>query len=35
VRHFKAKRIDNRLRISIGTDEECQALVSALKALVG
>jgi histidinol-phosphate aminotransferase len=35
VRHFKAKRIDNHLRISIGTDEECQALVSALKSLVG
>jgi histidinol-phosphate aminotransferase len=35
VRHFKAKRIDNHLRISIGTDEECQALVDALKTLVG
>lgn len=35
VRHFKTKRIDNYLRISIGTDEECEALVAALKSLVG
>jgi histidinol-phosphate aminotransferase len=35
VRHFKTERIDNYLRISIGTDEECQALVTALKSLVG
>ncbi len=35
VRHFKTKRIDNYLRISVGTDEECQALVAALKSIVG
>jgi histidinol-phosphate aminotransferase len=34
VRHFKTKRIDNYLRISIGTDEECQALVAALKSIL-
>lgn len=31
VRHFKKPRIDNYLRISIGTDEQMQALVDALK----
>ncbi|WP_373974725.1 histidinol-phosphate transaminase [Chitinibacter sp. SCUT-21] len=30
VRHFKAPRIEQFLRISIGTDAECAALVSAL-----
>ena len=30
VRHFKQARIDQHLRISIGTEEECQALVDAL-----
>lgn len=30
VRHFKLPRIDQHLRISIGTDAQCQALVSAL-----
>jgi histidinol-phosphate aminotransferase len=35
VRHFNAKRINNHLRISVGTDEECQTLVNALKSLVG
>jgi histidinol-phosphate aminotransferase len=34
VRHFKAPRIDQYLRISIGTDAECAALVEALRALV-
>ena len=34
VRHFKAPRIDQFLRISIGTDEECAALVDALKAIL-
>jgi histidinol-phosphate aminotransferase len=34
VRHFKTKRIDSYLRISIGTDEECQALVTALKSIL-
>jgi len=31
VRHFKAPRIDQHLRISIGTDEECRILVDALR----
>jgi histidinol-phosphate aminotransferase len=35
VRHFKTKRIDNYLRISVGTDDECKALVTALKSIVG
>ena len=30
VRHFKLPRIDQFLRISIGTDAECEALVAAL-----
>lgn len=30
VRYFSKKRIDNRLRITIGTDEEIDALISAL-----
>ena len=34
VRHFKSPRIDNFLRISIGTDDECARLVDALKQLV-
>jgi histidinol-phosphate aminotransferase len=34
VRHFKQARIDQFLRISIGTDEECAALVEALKVIV-
>ena len=34
VRHFKQARIDQFLRISIGTDEECAALIDALKAIV-
>jgi len=34
VRHFAAERIDQFLRISIGTDEECAALVKALRVLV-
>jgi histidinol-phosphate aminotransferase len=32
VRHFSAARIDQFLRISIGTEEECARLVDALKA---
>lgn len=35
VRHFNAPRIDQHLRISIGTDDECETLVEALKAIVG
>lgn len=34
VRHFKSPRIDQFLRISIGTDEECGKLVDALKAIL-
>ncbi|TFW25578.1 histidinol-phosphate transaminase [Duganella callida] len=34
VRHFKAARIDQFLRISIGTDEECASLVAALKHIL-
>jgi len=34
VRHFKQPRIDQFLRISIGTDAECAALVDALKKLL-
>lgn len=35
VRYFAKPRIDNYLRISIGTDEEMEALVSFLKQYVG
>ncbi|MQA41758.1 histidinol-phosphate transaminase [Rugamonas aquatica] len=35
VRHFKQARIDQFLRISIGTDDECAKLVDALKAILG
>ncbi len=34
VRHFKMPRIDQFLRISIGTDAECDALVNTLKELL-
>ncbi len=34
VRHFKLPRIDQHLRITIGTDEECAALVKALVSIV-
>lgn len=34
VRHFKQPRIDQFLRITIGTDEECQALVAALQEIL-
>ncbi len=34
VRHFKAARIDQFLRITIGTDEECAKLVEALKEIL-
>lgn len=34
VRHFKAARIDQFLRITIGTDEECGKLVDALKGIL-
>jgi histidinol-phosphate aminotransferase len=31
VRHFKRPRIDQHLRITIGSDEQCERLVAALK----
>jgi histidinol-phosphate aminotransferase len=34
VRHFRQPRIDQFLRITVGTDAECTALVKALDALV-
>lgn len=34
VRHFKLPRIDQYLRISIGTPQECAALVSALREIL-
>ena len=34
VRYFSKKRIDNRLRITIGTDEEIDALISALRGYI-
>ena len=34
VRYFKSARIDNCLRISVGSDPECDALVSALKNIL-
>jgi histidinol-phosphate aminotransferase len=35
VRHFKAARIDQFMRITIGTDEQCDILVEALKDILG
>ena len=34
VRHFKLPRIDQHLRITIGTDAQCQALIDALKQIL-
>ncbi|WP_293932911.1 histidinol-phosphate transaminase [Iodobacter sp.] len=34
VRHFKQERIDQFLRVSIGTDKECELLVQALHKLL-
>lgn len=34
VRHFKLPRIDNFMRITVGTPEQCQALVSALREIL-
>lgn len=34
VRHFKMPRIDQHLRITIGTDEQCAALIQELKLIV-
>ena len=35
VRHFNQARIDQFLRISVGTPAQCEALVQALKLMVG
>jgi len=35
VRHFAQPRIENFLRITVGTDAQCRALVAALDAIVG
>lgn len=35
VRHFKLPRIDQFLRITIGTDSECAALAGALRDILG
>ncbi len=34
VRHFKLPRVDQHLRISIGTDAQCQTLVNALQEIL-
>lgn len=34
IRHFKQARIDNYLRITVGTQEECVSLIKALKKIV-
>jgi histidinol-phosphate aminotransferase len=34
VRHFNAPRVSQHLRITIGTDDECDTLVAALKGIV-
>ncbi len=35
VRHFKAPRIDQFLRITVGTDAQCEALIAALTEILG
>ena len=35
VRHFKQYRIEQYLRITIGTAEECLALINAIRSIVG
>ena len=35
VRHFNAPLVNQHLRISVGTDDECDTLVEALKVIVG
>lgn len=35
VRHFRLPRIDQFLRITVGTDAECAALTSALREIIG
>jgi histidinol-phosphate aminotransferase len=34
VRHFRQPRIDQHLRITVGTDEQCAALVAALREIL-
>ncbi len=34
VRYFNKERIDNHLRISVGDRSECDALITALKAIL-
>ncbi|PMS31201.1 histidinol-phosphate aminotransferase [Trinickia symbiotica] len=34
VRHFKLPRIDRHLRITVGTDDECDALIAALREIL-
>lgn len=34
VRHFRLPRIDQHLRITIGTEEECAALIAALREIL-
>jgi histidinol-phosphate aminotransferase len=34
VRHFKMARIDQYLRITIGTDEQCSTLIKAFKEII-
>lgn len=34
VRHFESERINNYLRISIGSEQECAALINTLKQLI-
>ena len=35
VRHFRQTRIDQFMRITVGTDEQCAALIDALKEITG
>ena len=35
VRHFRLPRIEQFLRITVGTDEQCKALVGALRDILG
>jgi histidinol-phosphate aminotransferase len=34
VRHFKLPRIDQHLRITVGTDDQCAALIAALREII-
>ena len=34
VRHFRLPRVDQHLRITIGTEAECAALIAALKEIL-